>query len=62
MDNNSKNGNNQKEPKRGNITVFVITMIFHINLCHGHELTAEPDELRKSCRTASLTTCWKMVR
>ena len=28
MDNNSKNGNNQKEPKRGNITVFVITMIF----------------------------------
>ena len=28
MDNNSKNDNNQKEPKRGNITVFVITMIF----------------------------------
>ena len=32
MDNNSKNGNNKKEPKRGNITVFVITMMFTL-LC-----------------------------
>ena len=28
MDNNSKNGRNQKEPKKGNITVVIITLMF----------------------------------
>ena len=36
MDNNSKNGRNQKEPKKGNITVVIITLMFTMLLSLIH--------------------------